>query len=292
MNPRFLLQHTVSGLFAGYAAWFTFRDSDPWTFGDGFLTTLFTTGIFGAVLLGLGAALPPLFDDWQARKAGHLFFANALPALAFAMPTAVLFALLAGSTGLPRLAPVLVVRTLWWSLLTAALGACRGFVTGNLRTAASTMAGLLPGLVAAGLLLDLFFVPRGLWLAGSLFFGAVTGACLALALDLLKEAWLEDLGRGGLWRPQYLLDAEEFVAGSDEDCDLILPEAPAQAFSITEKDEGHILESLDEAPIKVTGGRFRCRLLVDGDVFEVAGRTFVYHNRLARTRDTAPQPAA
>lgn len=292
MNPRFLLQHTMSGLLAGYAAWLTFRETDPWTFGDGFLATLFTTGVFGAVLLGLGAALPPLVNDWQARQAGRLLLAHALPALAFAMPIAVLFALVSGSTGLARMAPVLVVRTLWWSLLAAALGACRGFVTGSCRTAAHTMAGLLPGLVAGGLLLDRFFVPRGLWLVGSLFFGAVIGACLALALDLLKEAWLEDLGYGGRWRPQYLLETEEFVAGSDEDCDLILPEAPCQAFSITEKDEGHVLESLDESPIKVTGGRFRCRLLVDGDVFEVAGRTFVYHNRLARTRDTAPQPAA
>ncbi len=291
MNPRFLFHHTLAGVFAGYGAWLTFRATDPWTFGEGFLPTLFTSGVFAALLLGLAAALPPLFDDWQARKAGHQFLAAAVPALAFAMPATVVFAIVAGSTGLARVLPLLVLRAFWWSLLAAALGACRGFVTGSLRAAATTGAGLLPGLVGPGLLFDLFFLPRGLWLPGSLFLGAVAGACLALALDLLKEAWLEDLGGSAPWRTQFLLETEEFVAGGDEDCDLVLPEAPPQAFSILEKDEGHVLESLDDTPIKVTGCRFRCRLLVDGDVIEAGGRTLVYHNRLARSRDAVPQPA-
>lgn len=291
MNPRHLCQTSAAGLFAGYAAWLTFREPVPWAFGDGFLPTLFTTGVFGAVFLGLVMAFPPLFQDWQARKAAHQFLAGSATALAFAMPAAVVYAIVTGETGLPRLLPVMVLRALWWSLLALALAGCRGFLTGSVTSACYSLSGLLPGLVFPGLLLDLFFLPRGLWLPGALFFGLVAGVCLALSLDLLKEAWLEEVSSTSPWRPEYLLEGEEFIAGADEDCDLVIPDAPSHFFSIIEKDGVHILEALDETPIQVTGGRFRCRLLVDGDVIQAPGRALVFHTRLARSRDVLPEAA-
>ncbi|OIP22548.1 hypothetical protein AUK22_10480 [bacterium CG2_30_54_10] len=291
MNPRFLCQTAGAGLLAGYASWLTFREPSPWSFGDGFLATVLTTGVFVAVFMGLGMAFPPLFNEWNARKAARFFFAAAAPAMAFAMPAAVIYAIAIGYTGLAKLLPVVVMRAAWWSLLATAMAGCRGFLTGSVGSACYSLSGFLPGLLFPGLMLDLFFLPRGMWLLGALFFGVVAAVCFAISLDLLKEAWLEDLTNNSPWRPEFILESEELVAGADPDCDLVIPRAPSHLFSIIEKDGLHILESVDDTPIEITGGKFRCRLLVDGDLIEVPGMTIIYRNRLARTRDVLPEAA-
>ena len=125
-----------------------------------------------------------------------------------------------------------------------------------------------------------------------LLLGGVTGSGFAIAWELLKESWLDEYpGHFVFFR--YYIDASEFIAGSTDDCDLSLPEGPETLFIITEKDGLHTIEAQDEdLSLRVNHARFRYRVLVDGDSIVVGERVFIYHSKLARSRDIMPEAAA
>jgi len=54
-----------------------------------------------------------------------------------------------------------------------------------------------------------------------------------------------------------------------------------------------VLEALeDEDVVKINRTALRYRALVDGDSINVGDRVFVYHSRLARSRDVLPEAVA
>lgn len=267
------------------------RGQMPWGFREQFLGTLMTTGVFSAFLLGLCPALLCLGNELRYPKAARVFTSNSAAGLAVPMMGTVVYSLLFDILGLSQRMPGLVARSLWWLTLALALSVARGVTVGNVRSGMVGFLGVAPGLLFAGLLFDRFFLPRELFLPGSLILGGATGFSLGLGLELLKESWLEAADKRSL-QPQYVLEAEEFSAGSGDHCDLTLSHGPEHRFMILERDGIHSLEVLAGDPLTVgKGGRFRYRVLADGDTIHVNGDIWVYHTRVARTRDVLPQAA-
>ncbi|HNW35182.1 MAG TPA: FHA domain-containing protein [Candidatus Ozemobacteraceae bacterium] len=290
LNLLPIIDAAFIGLIAGWASWLSLRGIVPWGFGEGFLSTTLTTGLFSALLIGGDQAVNALWHEGRPRKAGQRFFAAAAVGLAFSMLAAVLFALLGEWAGLSRHAPEILLRLLWWAILSVALVVARGIVMSAPRAACQSFIGLAPALILAGLTADILLFPRGVWVGGCLLIGTAAALGPAVSLELLKEAWIEEPVATG-WPTQYRLEAEELLAGSDDECDLSLEEGPGQWFVISEHDGVHVLECLDETPVSFIGGRYRYRPLVDGDVMHLGKRNFIYRTRYSRSRDALPEAA-
>ena len=284
------MQFILAGLFAGYASWLTLRGGIPWAFGDNFLSTLLNCGIFSSIFLGLMVALPPLLNEFQPRKALHLFAPAAATGLALPMTTAVIFSWIGDMIDITRIMPYYLHRSVWWLVFSFSIAASRAILVGNRESFPRNLLGLIPGILLPGLLSDAFFAPRGNFFWGSMILGISTGAGLAMSLELLKDAWLEEFSSSPL-HAQYLLESDEFVAGSSEDCDLTLSAYSSHSFSIVEKDGLHVLEAIDEYPVIINNGRFKYRILVEGDAIRIDNKTWIYHSRYARTRDAMPEAA-
>ena len=279
----------MAGLLAGHAAWLSFRGGIPWSFGENFLSTVLTTGVFSSIFLGLTLALPALLGEYRPRKAIEIFASAAALGLALPMTLAVAYDVLLGALHLSSFMPFLLRRSFWWCLLAIAIAVSRALAIGTPTAGFRAFIGLIPGFLFGGMLLDLFFLPRDWNWLGSMVLGAIVGLTQSLALDLLKEAWLEEFSPRLLKR-QYILETEEFVVGSEEHCDLSLPEGPEQWFQISERDGMHALEILDETqPVLVGATRFRFHILHDGDAINLGDKVFIYHNRYARARDAVPE---
>lgn len=251
-----------------------------------------TTGIFSAFLLGLGAALLSLGNEMRYGKALRLFSSNSAAGFAIPMVGAVLFSLVFEVFGKSLRVPFFVERSMWWLTLALGVSLARGAVLGNFRGALVGLMGLAPGLLFAGLLMDRFFVPRDVWLIGSLVFGGVAGFSLAFSMELLKGAWLEFPAENFLCR-QYILETEEFFVGSGDYCDMTLGDGPEHRFMILDRDGMHSLETLSGDPVLVRGrGKFRYRILSEGDTIQIDDRVWVYHSRILRTRDVVGEAAA
>ncbi|MBF0500812.1 MAG: hypothetical protein HQM09_11810 [Candidatus Riflebacteria bacterium] len=284
----------MSGLLAGYAVWAVSSLGTPWAFGDEFLGTLFSTGVFGAILLGGVFGFTSYGNERQLGKALRRFAGAGAIGLAIPATAAVLYALTSDGMHLFSFMPALVRRLFWWFTLAAALGAARGFWIGETRAACIAILGLAPGVTMAGVSADLIFFGHGYYLIGSIFLGVATGFTMGLAVELLKENWLEEIDIGDApldFRRQFLLETDEFVATSEGDCDFSLPEDVGISFTISERDGMRILESLDGEPIQVGKALCRYRVLVDGDAIRIGNEAWIYHTRWARTRDVMPEAA-
>ena len=285
MNLLQFLIHLGAGALAGHAAWLSFRSGIPWSFGENFLGTVLTCGVFSSLFLGLVRALPTLIVDQRPRRAAEIFAPAAAIGLALPMTAAVLYSLAVDTLQLGTLMPYILRRALWWSIFAVSLAISRGLIIGNPLSACRAFIGLIPGFLCGGLALDFFFLTRELNWAGSLWLGLCAGLTLSLALDLLKESWLEEFSPRTL-RRQFLLETEDFLIGSDDACDLTLETGPDQWLLIAEKDAIHTIEALDEnIPVVIGTCRFRYHVLNDGDALHFGDRVFIYHTRYARSRD-------
>ncbi len=289
MNFLQLLINLGAGAMAGHAAWLSFRSGIPWSFGENFLATVLTCGVFSSLFLGLGRALPTLLLDHRPRRAIETFGSAAAIGLAIPMTAGVLYSLTIDTFHVGALMPYLLRRALWWSLFAVSVAVSRALIIGNPLSGCRAFIGLIPGFLFGGLALDFFFLTRDLNWAGSLWLGLCAGLTLSLALDLLKESWLEEFSPRTL-RRQFLLENEDFVIGSDDLCDLPLDTGPDQWLLISEKDGLHTVEALDEnVPVIIGTCRFRYHVLHDGDALQLGDRVFIYHTRFARSRDILPE---
>lgn len=276
-----------AGLCAGYAAWLTLRDGIPWDFSGDFLRTLLTTGVFCSVFTGVASAVPAITREFNFRKAFVWFAPAAALGLALPMTFVVVFSFaMEIGRGWGAISPI-VGRALWWLVLAFSLAVAFSSFRGNLKIFFKVFLALGPSVFFVGQLNDRFFIPRGMWLQGSLVLGVSVGAGVWIIFELLKESWLEEYKSGTLV-PQYILDTEEFLVGSDENCDLTTSEGPSQIFCIMEKDGFHSLEVVDSEPVYISGTRFKYRVLVEGDLIRVEKRVFIFRTRFSRSRDVVP----
>lgn len=290
MNLLFFLEMLFSGLFAGYCTWLSYRNAVPWGFAENFLGTLLSTGIFASCLTGAVHALPALLGEKMPKKALVRFGHAAAVGLAIPMMATVIFALAREMLRPALLSSDLLCRSGWWLFLAFALALSNALCSGNLKIFCKSLLGLSPAILLAGILNDVFFIPRQLFLFGSITLGSAGGIGLFLVSELLKEAWLEEYC-DCLMKNQYLLDTDEFVAGSAIDCDMTLDDGPLQKFCIVERGGLFSIEVIDESPMLISGSRFRYRMLMEGDILDVGDKKFVFHTKYAKARDAIPQAA-
>lgn len=290
MNLLNFAAHVLSGLLAGYASWLSLRDGGtPWSLGDGFLGTLLTSGVFSACFIGSMFALVSYGNEMNHSKALRIFSSGSAIGLAIPMLGTAVFSLVFDIMGLASNFPYVVFRGFWWLSLAFSLSLSRGVLLGNAHSGVIAFLGLTPGFLFSGLLLDKFFIPNEAWLLGSLVFGLVAGISMGFTLELLKGAWLE-LSTTAPLKPQFILESDEFTAGGTEMNDMTIEDGPEHFFVISEKDGVHFLEVLCDEPLLIVGrGRFRYRALNDGDVIQIGVQSWIYHNRMVRSRDAVPE---
>lgn len=292
MNWLFFFEVCFSGLVAGLFTWLVSPGGQPWDLIENFQTGLLTTGVFCGLFTGLVMSLPVLVRERRVSKAISYLASSASVGLAVTMLGGVIFTMITNIISANTVIPVGVLRFFWWLFLSCCLSGCYGILYGSVKIMCRSMMGLTPAFIVAGAFVDRFFILPGHYLLSFLFLGGMIGFGFALSWELLKESWLdEEISRYIVYR--YYLDGPEFVAGSSDECDLTLPDGPENLFLISEKDELHVVEALDDKQgLRVNHGRFRYRVLIDGDVINVGNRVFVYHTKLARTRDVMPEAAA
>jgi len=279
-----------SGLLTGFGAWLVAPDSNPWNLIENFQAGLLVTGVFCGLFSGLVSSLPIILMERRLTKAGAYWISATSIGLSITMLGAVVFAIIGDFTSSIVLLPSGVMRFFWWLFLSVCLAASFGILHNSLKIMCRTLMGLTPAFIIAGTSIDRFI--HNHLLLSFLFLGSMLGFGFALAWELLKESWLDE-ERGRFITFRYYIDGSEFLAGAADECDMTLPEGPQHLFAISEKDGIHVLEVLeDEHVVKINRTALRYRALVDGDTISVGGRVFVYHSRLARTRDVMPEAVA
>ncbi|MDN5279966.1 MAG: hypothetical protein PWR01_3931 [Clostridiales bacterium] len=292
MNWLFMIEVCFSGLIAGVFAWLVSPAGNPWDMFGNFQTSLLSTGIFSGLFIGLVSALPVLLMEKRLVKAAGYWISATSVGLAINMLAAVVFTIF-GEVILDRIIiSEGLIRFFWWIFMSVSLSICFGILHHSVKIGCRALMGLTPGFLIAGTLVDKFFLIEHRWLMSYLFIGGVVGSCFAIVWDLLKESWLDE-DPGGWFIFRYYIDCPEFIAGGVNECDLSIDGASDNIFAIVEKDGLHSLEVLDDKQvIRINNCHFRYRVLTDGDIIAVEGRCFVYHSKLARSRDILPEAAA
>ncbi len=292
MNWILFLEVCFSGLFAGFFTWLISPGGHPWDLIENFQTGLLTTGVFCGLFTGLVMALPVLTRERRPAKALGYWISAASVGLSVTMLGGVIFTIFVNVLTANTTVASGVLRFFWWMFLSCCLSGCFGILHGSLKIMCRSLMGLTPAFIVAGAFVDRFFLLQQHYLLAFLFLGGMIGFGFALAWEILKETWLdEEVSRMLTYR--YYHDSPEFIAGSSDECDLTLAEGPPNLFAITEKEGIHAVEALDQDQgLRMNRGRFRYRVLVDGDTINVGTRVFVYHSKLARTRDVMPEATA
>jgi hypothetical protein len=292
LNWLFFFTVCLSGLMTGLVTWLISPDSNPWNLIDNFQTGLLVTGVFCGLFTGLVSALPVVIMERKATKTLACWISATSIGLSVTMLGAVVFAIAADLAASLTPLPSGVLRFFWWMFLSLCLAGCFGILHNSLRIMCRSLMGLTPAFIIAGSFVDRFFLTHNHLLLSFLFLGAMIGFGFALAWELLKENWLdEEVSSMIIFR--YYIDGPEFLAGAADECDLTLADGPRHLFAINEKDGIHVIESLDdECVVKINRSPLRYRALVDGDTINAGGRVFVYHTKLARSRDVLPEAVA
>lgn len=290
MNWLFFFIVCFSGLLTGFGTWLVAPDTNPWNLVDNFQAGLLVTGVFCGLFSGLVTSLPIIIMERKFSKASACWISATSVVLSITMLGAVVFAIIAAVVSSFTVLPAGVLRFFWWLFLSLCLSASFGILHNSIKITCRVLMGLTPAFIIAGSSIDRFVHSH--LLLSFLFLGAMIGFGFALAWDLLKETWLdEEVSRSIVFR--YYLDAPEFLAGSADECDLTLPSGPTHLFSIAEKEGLHVFEALeDEHIVKVNRSALRYRTLVDGDTIHIDGRVFIFHSKLARSRDAMPEAIA
>ncbi len=281
-----------SGVLAGFFTWLISPAGNPWNLIENFQGGLLNVGVFCGLFAGLASSLPVLIAERRLTKALTCWISSTSVGLSVTMLGGVIFVMAANFILSNSLVPTGVLRFFWWLFLSVCLSGCFGILHNSLKIMCRSMMGLTPALMIAGAFVDRIFLSDGHAVMSFLLLGGVAGSGFAIAWELLKESWLDEYpGHFVFFR--YYIDASEFIVGSTDDCDLSLPEGPETLFIITEKDGLHTIEAQDEdLSLRVNHARFRYRVLVDGDSIVVGERVFIYHSKLARSRDIMPEAAA
>lgn len=292
MNWLFFIEATFSGVFAGYATWLLTPAGNNWNILADFQSSLLSIGIFCGLFIGLFRCLSPALKERRLFKALQFFIIGSSIGLAISMLGSVIFTILA-SFALAKL-PISIgtVRILWWTWLAACLSSCFGILQKSTKILFRAFIGLAPGLIIAGISIDKYFIPNEQYLAGIVFAGAISSISLAIAWEILKDAWLdEDLTLFIKYR--FFLDTQDYLIGSSNSCDLCLSSGPEKLAIITEKNSMHTLEIFDTKQyVKINSHKFRCKILIDGDVITVGNKKLVYHTRYSRSQDAIPDALA
>jgi hypothetical protein len=288
----FYLQVSLSGALAGFLTWIITPEGNPWNLFENFQTGLLANGLFAGLFIGLISALPVLINEKRLLKSLGFLISASTVGLAINMLAVVVFTII-GEVVLSHIViDKGILRFFWWFFLSCSFSICFAILYHDLKQGCRALMGLTPGFIFAGTLLDRFFIKEQRWLLSYVFFGLVCAICFAIVWDLLKESWLDE-NPGSLFMKRYYIDEAEFVAGGLDECELSLDGMPENVFSIIEREGIHTLEVLDDKMlISINNCRFRYRVLIDGDVIAVGGRSFVYHSKLARSRDILPEAAA
>ncbi len=289
LNWLFYFEVCFSGLLAGFVTWLVSPEGHPWDLVENFQTGLLVTGVFCGLFAGLVTSLPVIVMERRLSKAAACWISSTSIGLSVTMLGGVIFAMATDFVLSHTLIAGGVLRFFWWLCLSVCLSGCFGILHGSVRIMCRSLMGLTPALIIAGAFVDRFFLSGSHYLLAFLLLGGMAGSGFALAWESLKESWLDEyVGRWIFFR--YYIDGPEFVAGSTDECDLTLTEGPENLFVISEKDGLHIIEAQDdEACLRVNQARFRHRVLVDGDSIVAGSRVFIYHSKLARSRDAMPE---
>jgi len=292
VNWLFYFEVCFAGLVAGFITWLVSPEGNPWDLVENFQTGLLVTGVFCGLFAGLVTSLPVIIMEKRLAKAAACWISSTSIGLSVTMLGGVIFAMFTDFVLSYTVIAGGVIRFFWWMYLSVCLSGCFGIMHGSLRIMCRSLMGLTPALIIAGAFVDRFFLSDSHYLLAFLLLGGMTGSGFALAWEILKESWLDEyVGRWIVFR--YYIDGPEFVAGSADECDLTLPEGPENLFVITEKDGLHIIEAHDDdVSLRINQGRCRHRVLVDGDSIVIGSRVFIYHSKLARSRDVMPEAAA
>ena len=292
MNWLFFVEVVSSGLLAGFITWLCVPAGNPWDLLENFQTSLLAVGIYSGMFMGLVSALPALIVEKRLFKAGGYWISATSVGFAVSMMAAVIYAIFAEIVQENIIVSPGLIRFSWWIIMSLSLSVCFAIIHHSLKIGCRALMGLTPGFLVAGTLLDRFFLIEQKWLLAYLFIGGITGSCLSLAWELLKESWLDE-DSGGWLVYRYFIDGPEFIAGGLDECDISIDGAPEHVFVILEKEGLHTLEVIDDKEvIRVNNCRFRYRVLCDGDLITAGNRSFIYHSKLARSRDILPEAAA
>lgn len=292
MNWLFFLEVCFSGLVAGLLTWVVSPEGNPWDLLENFQTSLLATGIFSGLFIGLVSSLPVLLMEKRLMKASGYWISATSVGLAVNMLAAVIFTIFCEMIIDRSLVAAGLIRFFWWIFMSLSMSVCFGILHHSVKIACRALMGLTPAFLIAGTLVDRFFLLEHKWLLSYLFIGGVVGSCFALAWELLKESWLDE-DPGGYFIFRYYIDTPEFIVGGLDECDISIDGGAENIFVIIEKDGVHNLEVIDDKlPLRINNCRFRYRVLTDGDVISAGSRKFVYHSKLARSRDILPEAAA
>lgn len=292
MNWLFFIEATFSGVFAGYATWLLTPAGNNWNILADFQNSLFSIGIFCGLFVGLFRCLSPALRERRLFKALQFFVIGSSTGLAVSMLGSVTFTIIASFTLSKLPIDIETVRILWWTWLSGCLASCFGILHKSTKILFRAFIGLAPGLIIAGISIDKYFIPNEQYLAGIVFAGALAAISLAIAWEILKEAWLdEDLTQ--LIKYRFFLDTQDYLIGSSNSCNLCLSSGPDKLAIITEKNSIHTLEIFDDKQfVKINKHKFRCKILIDGDVITVENKKLVYHTRYSRSQDSVPEALA
>ncbi|HPW58894.1 MAG TPA: hypothetical protein PLK58_09645 [Candidatus Rifleibacterium sp.] len=289
MNWLFYCEIIFSGLLAGLITSLVSPAGNPWDLIENFQTGLLATGVFSGLFAGLVSSLPVLVMEKRFSKALTCWISSTSVGLSVTMLGGVIFAMVADFILSQTPIASGILRFFWWLSLSVCLSGCFGILHGSVKIMCRSLMGLTPALIIAGAFVDRIFITDSHNLVAFLLLGAVTGSGFAIAWELLKESWLDE-HVSSLVVYRYYIDGPEFTGGSTDECDLTLAEGPENLFVISEKDGIHIIEAHDEEmTLRINQARFRYRVLVDGDTIVVGQRVFIYHSKLARSRDVLPE---
>lgn len=292
MNWLFFIEATFSGVFAGYATWLLTPEGNNWNILADFQSSLFSIGIFCGLFVGLFRCLSPALRERRLFKALQFFIIGSSIGLAISMLGLVTFTILASLTLSKLPIATETIRILWWVWLGGCLSTCFGILHKSTKILFRAFIGLAPGLMIAGISIDKYFLPNEQYLAGIVFAGTVAAISLAIAWEVLKDAWLDEEITPFI-KYRFFLDTQDYVIGSSNSCDLCLTSGPDKLAIITEKNSIHTLEIFDyKQCIKINKHKFRCKILIDGDVIIVENRKLIYHTRFSRSEDQVPEALA
>lgn len=292
MNWLFFFEVCFSGLLSGLITWVISPGGNPWNLLENFQTSLLATGIFSGFFIGFVSSLPVLIMEKRLHKAIGYWISATSIGLAVNMLSAVVFTIVGELIVDKGLVSEGLMRFSWWIFMSLSMSVCFGVLHHSVKIGCRSLMGLTPAFLIAGTLADKFFLPEQKWLMSYLFIGGVVGSCFALAWELLKENWLDE-DAGGCMVYRFYVDGPEFTAGGLDECDISIDGVADHIFVINETDGVHILEIVDDKQLlRINNCRFRYRILADGDIITVGHRVFVYHTKLARSRDILPEAAA
>lgn len=289
MNFLFFIESSISGIIAGFLSWLLYRGGNPWDLLGNFQVSLMTSSMFCGLFAGLISSIPIIIMERRFYKALNYFVSPFLICFSLTALGSVIYSIIMESIiDSGAIIPLTVLRFFWWLLLAIGLSCTFSFLYSSLKMLCKTLMGFIPAFIVTGALIDKIFLLDNNYILSFLFLGLMIGIGHAIAIDLLKEGWLDEYRGSGITFRYYLED--EFSAGNSNECDLSLPEGPEVLFYITEKDSVHIFELQDsEFRASVNGSKFRYRALVDGDKINIGERDFIYHSSFSRIREEMPE---